>query len=148
VVKAVSDRYPCTIESHLIKLRERVGWAILLAEGIYTLSLLCLSSLAWSYGYRPEAHSPLLFVRYSLPLLIFPCFLLALVRRRWAPAPLWIVSLCVLILPFALDTRSRIFVGYRPNASASMREFAILLLIPLGTQLGLWLKGLSIPSDS
>ena len=145
---AVSDRDPCTSESHLMKLREGAGWVILLAEAICTFSLLGLSLLAWSYGYRSESHSALLFVRYALPLLIFPCFLLALVRRSWSTAPLWIVSLCVMILPFALDTRSRIFVGYRPSAPASTREFAMLLLVPLGTQLGLWLKGPSIRSDS
>lgn len=49
--------------------------------------------MAYSYGYRPDDHSLLMWIRYSLAPLIFPCFLFALVPRRWATVPHWLVSI-------------------------------------------------------
>lgn len=102
-----------------------------------------LGRVAFAYGYRSEAHSLLMFVRYWQPLLVFPFFLLSLVPRKWATLPLWFVCLSIVGFPYLIrDANLRTLLGYwnAPLGVRAFKEAVMIMVIPFAVQLAVWLK--------
>jgi hypothetical protein len=119
-----------------------VSWILFGAIGLYCLGISLLGQITFAYGYRVEAHSTIMLIRYLQPLLVLPFFLLALVPRKWATLPLWILCLSVASFPFLIrDANLRALLGYG-NVSVGVRvqELGMVIVIPIVVQLAAWLR--------
>jgi hypothetical protein len=111
--------------------------------GLYCLGISALGRLAFAYGYRPEAHSLILFIRYLQPMLVFPFFLVSLIPRKWSTFPLWVVCLSVCSFPFAVrDAELRTLLGYwnSPFGLRAAKEIAMIMVIPVIVQMAVWIR--------
>lgn len=123
--------------------RRAVAWILLVAIGFYCLCISLLGRVAFAYGYRPEAHNTIMFIRYLQPVLVLPFFLVALVPRRWATLPLWVLCVSISSLPFLIrDAQLRSLLGYWnvPFGVRAVKELAIVMVIPVVVQIAIWLK--------
>jgi hypothetical protein len=128
-----------------MQFRRGLAWVVIGSVGLYSLWILLISSMAYSYGYRPEDHSLLMWIRYVQAPLIFPCFLFALIPRRWVTIPLWIVSISTSGLPYLLNAQQKAWLGYwtTPFDLRKVEEISLIILIPVATQFAvLLLKGI------
>src|SRR5215469_13499823 len=93
--------------------RRAMGWTLFVLAGIYCMGIAMLGRLAFAYGYPSGAYSTIPFIRYLLPLLILPLFLVTLAHRRWATIPLWVLCLLMYTFPFLItDANLRKELGY------------------------------------
>ena len=123
--------------------RRAIAWALLVVVGIYGLVISLLGRVAFSYGYRPEAHSTIMFIRYLQPVLVLPCFLVALVPRRSATLPLWVLTVSIASFPFLIrDANLRAVLGYWnvPFGVRAVKELAMVMVIPVVVQMAVWLR--------
>ncbi len=123
--------------------RRLVVWLLFGAVGIYCLFISLLGRVAFAYGYRPETHSLILFVRYLQPILVLPFFLVSLVPRKWATLPLWIVCVSIASFPYLIrDPNLRALMGYwnAPLGVRVVKEVAMVMVIPAVVQLAVWLR--------
>jgi hypothetical protein len=82
-------------------------------------------------------------LRYTLLLLIIPCYLLALSRRRWATIPLWLVSTAVMLTQFMLNAQQNVMFSAwsQPSEFVYVGEMTKIMLIPIAVQLAVVLSG-------
>jgi hypothetical protein len=122
----------------------RLAYMVLIVGiGLYSLGISALGKMAFDYGYRPEAHSLIMLIRYLQPILVFPLFLVSLLPRKWTTLPLWLVCLSISVLPFMIrDAKEKLFLGYwdTPFGLREVKEIAIVMLIPVVVQMAVWLK--------
>lgn len=126
-------------------IRKLVSSVLWWGTGAYCLitSILCMAPFA--FGYDPKAHSLLMFIRFVQPMLIFPCFLVALVPKRWASIPIWLVCLSVATFPFFLNAKEKMLLAYSaaPVNWQDVRQISAIVVIPLLVQFAIWLEMLS-----
>jgi len=123
--------------------RRSVAWLLFGLAGIYCLLVSLLGRVAFAYGYKPEAHSLILFMRYLQPVLVLPFFLLSLVPRRWTTLPLWIVCVSIASFPYLIrDQNLRMLMGYwsAPLGLRMIKEVAMVMVIPVVVQIAVWLR--------
>jgi hypothetical protein len=128
--------------------RDITGWStaylfVIAVLGLYSLAISALGNVAFGYGYRPEAHNVMLFIRYFQPVLVFPFFLISLFRRKWATIPLWVLALSICSLPFLIsDAKLRALLGYwnKPFGLHALKEIAMVMVIPVAAQMAVWLR--------
>ena len=101
-----------------VQMKRTAAWFLFGVAGIYCLCVSLLGRVAFAYGFRPEAHSAVMFVRYIQPVLVLPLFLLALIPRKWTTVPLW--ALCISITVFLDATPDE----SRPETADLGRRFA------------------------
>ena len=84
----------------------------------------------------------MIWLRYALLLLIFPAYVIALSRRRWATIPLWLVSGSVMVVQFALCAQQNLTFadGTAPSAFLWIAEATKIMLIPMAVQIAIRLK--------
>ena len=84
----------------------------------------------------------MIWLRYTLLLLIFPTYIIALSRRWWTTIPLWLVSTSVMLTQFLMSTQqSDLFVdgvqqsrfpgGGGPQGLGQYRQKLDLILVAL-----------------
>jgi hypothetical protein len=85
----------------------------------------------------------MIWLRYSLLVLIIPAYVIALSRRRWTTVPLWLVSVSVMLTQFALAAQQGTMPGGWPEASALIYagEMTKIMVVPIAVQLAIVLKG-------
>jgi len=84
--------------------------------------------------YDPQGHALARLVTcYGAPLLFLPCFLLALLRRRWMSVPFWICSFTMLAIAVVYSHNPSAAVPFRPNIG--------MLFIPALAQLARLFRG-------
>ncbi len=123
--------------------RRAIAWVLLVVVGVYGLVISLLGRVAFAYGYRPEAHSTIMFIRYLQPMLVLPCFFVALVPRRWATLPLWVLCVSIASFPFLIrDANLRAVLGYWnvPFGPRAVKELAMVMVIPVVVQMAVWLR--------
>ena len=123
--------------------RRAIAWVLLVIVGIYGLVISLLGRVAFAYGYRPEAHNTIMFIRYLQPVLVLPFFLMALVPRRWATLPLWVLCVSIASFPFLIrDANLRALLGYWnfPYGARAVKELAMVMVIPVVVQMAVWLR--------
>ena len=110
--------------------------------GLYCFGISMLGGVAFEYGYRAEAHSMLIFIRYIQPILVFPAFLLALIPCKWTTFPLWILCLSIASFPYLIrDTNLRAQLGYWSiPVEKEIKELLMVMVIPIVVQLATWLR--------
>jgi hypothetical protein len=126
-----------------MQLRRELAWVMIVFVGLYGLWLSAMGSIAYGYGYRPEAQSLLMFIRHTQPLFIVPCVLLALVPPWWAMVPLWLLSISICIFPYVLNVQQNGALEYvnAPFSVREVKEIALVMLVPIAMQIALLLKG-------
>jgi hypothetical protein len=89
-----------------------------------------------------EVQSPLIWLRYTLLLLIFPAYFIALSRHRWTTIPLWLVSASVMAVQCELNARQSTLLigGFAPSAFLWVAEAAKIMAIPIAVQFAVMLK--------
>ena len=85
-----------------MQLRRELAWVMIVVVVLYGLWLSALGAITYGYAYKPEAHSLMMFSRYTQPMFIFPCALIAFVPRRWATIPLWLLSISIALFIYLL----------------------------------------------
>jgi len=123
--------------------RRSIAWVLFVIVGIYALVISLLGRVAFAYGYRPEAHNTIMFIRYLQPVLVLPFFLVALVSRRWATLPLWALCVSIASFPFLIrDANLRALLGYWnvPFGARAVKELAMVMIIPVVVQMAVWLR--------
>jgi glucan phosphoethanolaminetransferase (alkaline phosphatase superfamily) len=126
----------------IMQFRKELAWIVIFFVGLWSLWIFLMSFMFYSYAYRPEAHSFLMWIRYTLTPMIFPCFLFALVPRRWATIPLWVVSISTIALPYLLNAQQKAWLGYWTTSfnHRDTKEIAQIIVIPIATQLAVMLQ--------
>jgi hypothetical protein len=127
-----------------------VAWVLFVLTGIYCLCVSLLGRVEFAYGYKPEAHSAVMLMRYLQPVLVLPLFLLALVPRKWATFPLWALCISIAVFPFLIrDENMRIQLGYwsSPSGIYALKEIAIVMVIPVMVQFAAMLRMHSQPAQ-
>jgi hypothetical protein len=123
--------------------RRAIAWILFVSVGVYCLVISLLGRVAFAYGYRPEAHNTIMFIRYLQPVLVLPFFLLAVVPRKWATFPLWVLCVSIASFPFLIrDAQLKMLLGYWnvPFGVRAVKELAIVMVIPVVVQLAAWLR--------
>jgi hypothetical protein len=87
-------------------------------------------------------HSPVIWLRYALLLLIVPAYLIALKRGRWTIFPLWLVSASAMLVQFELSVQQNAMFTGGTAASSFLwiAETAKIMLIPVSVQFAVILK--------
>ena len=116
---------------------------VMVVAGCYAFAISALGSIAFDYGYRPEAHSAILFIGYFQHILVFPFFLIALIPRKWATLPLWAVCLSICCFPYVIhDAQLRTLFGYGNNQFdlRDLKGISMVMVIPAAVQTAVWLR--------
>jgi hypothetical protein len=131
------------VEEQRMKVRAGLSGILLLAMGVYSFILFFLGRLAFAYGYHPQAHSVAMFVRYMQNMLVFPCFLLALLRYRWTTVPLWVVCTSICVFPFFIVDPAQRFLGYGNTSfdRSELKGIMLVMIIPVLVQIAVLLRG-------
>ncbi|MFZ1938063.1 MAG: hypothetical protein ACLPZY_09030 [Terracidiphilus sp.] len=92
----------------------------------------------------------MIWLRYTLLLLIFPTYIIALSRRWWTTIPLWLVSTSVMLTQFLMSTQqSDLFVdGVQQSRFIYVGEMTKIMLIPIAVQLVIVLREMGIRAGS
>ena len=92
----------------------------------------------------------MIWLRYTLLLLIFPAYIIALSRRWWTTVPLWLVSTSVMLVQYALSAEhGTAFVdGVRPSTFIYVGEMTKIMLIPIAVQFAVVLRDMGIGAGS
>ena len=90
----------------------------------------------------------MIWLRYTLLLLIFPSYCIALSRSRWATMPLWLVSTSVMLTQFLMAAqRSAAFGSVAVDDSfIFVGEMTKIMLIPISVQFAVALRGMGFGS--
>jgi hypothetical protein len=84
--------------------------------------------------YDPQGHAiGRLVTFYAAPLLFLPCFLVALLRRRWMSFPLWLCSFAMLLIGF--------IHSHQPANAGPFRPSIGILFIPALVQVARLFRG-------
>ena len=105
-----------------------------------------LRGVSSGWNYHAEALLAMIWLRYTLLLLIFPCYFIALSRRRWATMPLWLLSASVVLTQFLMATRQgAAFASVTADdAFVYVGEMTKIMLIPIAVQFAVVLRGMAI----
>jgi hypothetical protein len=100
--------------------------------------------------YSAEAHVAMIWLRYALLLLIVPCYFIALSRRWWTTMPLWLVSTSVMLTQYLIAAQHGVAVGSgtEDNSLIYVGEMTKIMLIPIGVQIAVALRGLGFGAGS
>lgn len=92
----------------------------------------------------------MIWLRYTLLLLIFPAYLIALSRRWWTTIPLWLVSTSVMLTQFLMSARQRDLIvgGTNQLGFVYVGEMTKIMLIPIAVQFAIILRGMGIGAGS
>ncbi|MGD0738542.1 MAG: hypothetical protein ABR957_03025 [Terracidiphilus sp.] len=88
----------------------------------------------------------MIWLRYTLLLLIFPAYLIALSRRWWTTIPLWLVSTSVMLTQFMMSAGQSDPIGGGTNqlGIVYVGEMTKIMLIPIAVQFAIILRGMRI----
>jgi len=88
----------------------------------------------------------MIWLRYTLLLLIFPSYFIALSRRWWTTIPLWLVSTSVMVTQYLMAAQQgAVFAGGTADDSIIyVGEMTKIMLIPIGVQIAVALRGMGI----
>jgi hypothetical protein len=88
----------------------------------------------------------MMWIRYALLLLILPCYIVALQRRRWATIPLWLVSTSAMLMQYMLSVHQSAGLGDGavPATFVYVGEMTKIMLIPIAVQIAVGLNGMRI----
>lgn len=100
--------------------------------------------------YRVEVYRSMIWLRYSLLLLIFPAYFIALSRRRWTTIPLWLVSTAVMLTQFLMAAQQggAAGSGAADESLVYVGEMTKIMLIPIVVQCAVVLRGMGIGAGS
>ena len=89
-------------------------------------------------------------LRYTLLLLVIPAYFIALSRRWWTTIPLWLVSTSVMLTQFLLAAQQSAAsgTGAADNSLIYVGEMTKIMLIPIGVQIAVVLRGMGIGAGS
>jgi hypothetical protein len=92
----------------------------------------------------------MIWLRYTLLLLIFPSYCIALSRSRWATMPLWLVSTSVMLTQFLMAVqRSAAFGSVAADDSfIFVGEMTKIMLIPIAVQFAVALRGIGFGANN
>jgi hypothetical protein len=96
--------------------------------------------------YRAEVNAAVIWLRYTLLLLIFPAYFIALSRRWWTTIPLWLVSASVMLTQFLMSAGQSDPIGGGTNqlGFVYVGEMTKIMLIPIAVQFAIVLRGMGI----
>ena len=123
------------------------GLPLMYVSGILYVSLRGIGS-RWIY--RVEAHLAMIWLRYSLLLLIFPCYFIALSRRWWTTIPLWLVSTSIMLTQFLMAAQQGAAVGSGAvdDSYIYVGEMTKIMLIPMVVQFAIVLRSMAVGAGS
>jgi hypothetical protein len=109
---------------------------------LYALWLSALGAVTYGSEYKPEARSLLILIRYTQPMFIFPCVLVALVPRWWTSVPLWMLSISVALFIYLPDFQleDALDSWAAPFAMQQAKQMAEVMIVPVVMQIALLLK--------
>ena len=85
-------------------------------------------------------------LRYTLLLLMIPAYFIALSRLWWTTIPLWLLSTAVMLTQFlmAAQQSAAFAIGAADNSFIYVGEMTKIMLIPIGVQIAVVLRGMGI----
>lgn len=88
----------------------------------------------------------MIWLRYTLLLLIVPAYFIALSRRWWTTIPLWLVSTSVMLTQFLMSAGQSDLIGGGTNqlGFVYVGEMTKIMLIPIAVQFAIILRGMGI----
>jgi hypothetical protein len=88
----------------------------------------------------------MIWLRYTLLLLIFPCYFIALSRRWWTTIPLWLVSTSIMLTQFLMAAQQGAAVGSGAvdDSYIYVGEMTKIMLIPIAVQIAVVLRRMGI----
>ena len=92
----------------------------------------------------------MIWLRYTLLLLIFPSYFIALSRRWWTTMPLWLVSTSVMLTQYLMAAQQGAALGAvaADDSFIYAGEMAKIMLIPMVVQFTVALRGMGIGAGS
>jgi hypothetical protein len=86
----------------------------------------------------------MIWIRYTLLVLIIPAYVIALSRRWWTTIPLWLVSTSVMLTQFALNAQQTALLadGSTLSSLLSVVEMTKIMVVPVVVQLAVIWKDL------
>jgi hypothetical protein len=125
-----------------MQLRRELAWVMIVVVVLYGLWLSALGAITYGYAYKPEAHSLMMFSRYTQPMFIFPCALIAFVPRRWATIPLWLLSISIALFIYLPDFQleDALDTWAAPFAIQEAKEIAQVMIVPVAMKIAVMMK--------
>jgi hypothetical protein len=92
----------------------------------------------------------MIWLRYTLLLMIFPSYFIALSRRWWATIPLWLVSTSVMLTQYLMAAQQGAALGNVAGDDSFIYagEMAKIMLIPIAVQFAVTLRAMGIGAGS